>query len=231
MRGIPLSLLHPGDNLPHSDALGVPGWLQWLVCLAVIAAGLWAVVGARLEQRRAPLPATQPEPSASDAGRERLVNTELLPPPRRAAPRERSGTIRRIQTALRGLLFGLGWILGWYALDRARSVEAFAGFIGSPGTDNAARIAFAFAALFWVGAALALVAPRGAALAFAGASVLGLVLACANRWEARVEWWGATAAAEQWDGRWLWTGLAAALALLSVLAGWGRTRPQDFTPR
>jgi hypothetical protein len=192
-------------------------------------AGLWVVIGARLEQRRTPQePAAPPEPAMppTNSGRERLVNTELLAAPRRTTQRECSGVIRRVQAALRPLLFGLGAIFGWYALDRAGAVEAFAGFIGSPGTENASRIAFAFAALFWVGAALALVAPRGAALAFAGAGALGLVLACADRWEARIEWWGANAAASQWNGRWFWTGLAVALALLSFLAGWGHNRPK-----
>ena len=184
------------------------------------------MIDSRLE-RRTISPAPEPGPSPSnDEATEKLVKPELLAPPRQVNRRERSGLIRRVQLVLRPLIFVLGVIFGWYALDRARAVQAFAGFIGSPGTDNAARLAFAFAALLWVGAALAIVAPRGAALAFAGAGILGLVLASANRWEERIEWWGATAAANQWDDLWLWCVLAAILAVLSLLAEWGRPRPE-----
>jgi hypothetical protein len=223
-----LALIHPGDNLPHSDALGVPGWLQWVVGLAVIAAGVWAVIDARPAKRA--LAETSPEPEPEERGRERLVATSVLSEPRRPAERRTWGpVVGRLQLAARPLLFVTGGLFGWYALDRARSVEAFAGFIGSAGTDHAARLAFAFAALFWVGAALALVAPRGAALAFAGAAGIGLALATASRWEERVEWWGIGAAADRWPNAGAWSALAFALALVSLLAGWRRPGTRDFT--
>ena len=76
---------------------------------------------------------------------------------------------------------------------------------------------------------VALVAPRGAALAFAGAGGIAILLATTSRWEERLEWWGVTAAARQWENPALWTAIAFGLALLSLLAGWSRPRPRDFT--
>jgi hypothetical protein len=224
---IHLLALHPGGDFPHSDALGVPAWLQWLIGLALIAAGIWIVIDTRPAKRA--LAAAPPEPPETGQTRDRLVASDLLTQPRRSERRVWAPTLRRAQTALRLLLFLLGVILGWYALDRARAVEAFAGFIGSDGTSRAAQLAFACAALYWVGAALVLVAPRGAALAFLGAGGTLLLLATASRWEERLEWWGVTAAARQWENAALWTAIAFGLALLSLLAGWSRSRPRDFT--
>lgn len=213
-------LLHPGDNIPHSDALGAPAWLQWGVGLAIIAAGIWVVFDAR-RARHAPIQAA-PEPHAESTGA-RLVAGNLLTQPRRAEARDWSPLLGRIQTALRPLLSLIGGVLGWDAIDRARAVEAFAGFVGSNGANNAAQLAFALAALFWVGAALALVAPRGAALAFAGSGGVGLLLATASRWEERLEWWGVAAAAGQWEDVGVWSAIAFGLALISLLAGWRRS--------
>lgn len=221
-----LVLIHPGDNLPHSDTLGMPGWLQWVVGLAIVAAGVWVAVDARASARAVVDASPEPRP---DTRRERLVATAVRAPSPRAQRRDWSPLIERVRRAVRPLLLLIGGLLGWYALDRARSVETFAGFVGSPGTDHAARLAFACAALFWVGAALALVAPRGAALAFLGSGGIALLLATASRWEERIEWWGVAAAAGQWEDAGAWGALAFGLAAVAIFAGWRRPERRDLT--
>lgn len=51
---IHLLALYPGGDIPDSDALGVPGWLQWLIGLAVIMAGVWIVIDIRPAKRASP---------------------------------------------------------------------------------------------------------------------------------------------------------------------------------
>lgn len=120
------------------------------------------------------------------------------------------------------LLLGLG--AGALALDRARAVEALASFISTPGGLNASRLGFSFAALLLVGGALAPTAPRASALVLALATVTGIFLATASRWEERLEWWGAEYVLTAWEQLPLWTVAAAGLALMALAGWWYRPR-------
>lgn len=120
------------------------------------------------------------------------------------------------------LLLGLG--AGALALDRARAVEALASFISTPGGLNASRLGFSFAALLRVGGALAPTAPRASAAVFAIATMIGIFLATASRWEERLEWWGAEYVLTAWEQLPLWAVAAAGLALLALAGWWYRPR-------
>ena len=248
-------LLHPGDGLPHTDALDLPPWVQGVGVMLVVAVGAWLVADAWAERRAAG--AADQAANAADPGErrkgERLVRggpgapeaaaDDALSPTASPLPPEtvmEAARLRGQPAAIEGgatftpprvLLFVLAVVAGWLALDRARAVEAVAAFIGNDGTARAATFAFAFAALFWVGGALTLVAPRGAALAFALAGACGFALATASRWEERLEWWGAGAAAEQWDGLAWWTAAAFGFALLALAAGRNRPSRRRFQMR
>jgi hypothetical protein len=226
----PLMLTHP-SSVPHSDALGVPIWAQWAVVGLVAALGIWLIVDARTDRARSaaapppepdrpPAPAARPdEPLTSN----RLVRADAVAQPvARARPTPAAASGGASPLGVLVLLFGFA--AGWVVLDRVRAVEALASFLRTDGAAQVARLGFAFAALLWVGGALAVVAPRGAILAFAVAGAIGVFLATASRWESRLEWWGASAGLQGWDRLWLWAGFAFALAVLSYAAG--RYRPR-----
>ncbi|HKG25473.1 MAG TPA: hypothetical protein VKB09_07475 [Thermomicrobiales bacterium] len=210
-----IPVAHTG-GLPHADSLGVPVWLQWLV------------VDARLDRRSRPSPAppvkeaTSTEATTHPASRERLVRATAAPRPR-LAQAQRPGAATGQLSPARLLVLLVGFTAGWVALDRVRAVDALANFLRTDGAAQVARLGFAFAALLWVGAALAPVAPRGSALAFGVAGAIGTFLATASTWERRLEWRGAASVLNAWDRLPLWAGAAFALALFSLLAG--RYRP------
>jgi hypothetical protein len=97
-------------------------------------------------------------------------------------------------------------------------------FIRTDGAAQVAQLAFAFAALLWVGGALAPVAPRGAIAILVIAGAIGTFLSVPDRWEVRLEWWGAQSVLDAWSSRPLWAGGAFCLALLTLIA-------ERFRPR
>jgi hypothetical protein len=209
-------LFHP-SNLPHSDSLGVPTWLQWLVVVLALAIGGWLVLEARADRRARPEPAAPERDDADNPpARDRLVRVTSVARPPTVAP---SGATPGLMSPPRLLVLLIGFAAGWAALDRVRAVEALATFIRTGGAAQVARLGFCFAALLWVGAALAPVAPRGAALAFDTAGAIGTFLATASRWERRLEWWGANAVLKEWDRLPVWAVGAFLLALLALAAG------------
>jgi hypothetical protein len=117
------------------------------------------------------------------------------------------------------LVLLIGLTAGWTAIDRVRAIDMLAGFIRTDGAAQVVRLGFSFAALLWVGAALAPVAPRGAAIAFAVAGAIGAFLAMPSQWERRLEWWGAGAVLHTWDHRAFWAGGAFVLSALALAAG------------
>jgi hypothetical protein len=227
----PLFLTHP-SSVPHSDALGVPIWAQWVVVGLVGALGIWLIVDARSDRARsvpdAPPPDADRPPAPAHPADEplpsnRLVRADVVVRPvvrPSGVTTEASGGANPLGVLV--LLFG--FVAGWVVLDRVREVEALASFLRTDGAAQVARLGFAFAALLWVGGALAVVAPRGAILPFAVAGAIGVFLATASEWESRLEWWGASAVLQGWDRLWLWAGFAFALAILSFAAG--RYRPR-----
>jgi hypothetical protein len=118
----------------------------------------------------------------------------------------------------RALTVTVSALMGWYGLDRARAVSDFAGFVGSDGTINAARLAFAFASLFWVAGSIVLFSLRGATVAFGLCGLVGAVLATATHWEQRIEWWGASAALREWPSIEWWSAGAFAMAAITIFA-------------
>ena len=104
------------------------------------------------------------------------------------------------------------------AIDRVRAVDTMGNFIRTDGAAQVARLGFAFAALLWVGAALAPVAPRGAVVILLIAAGIAGFLSMPERWEVRLEWWGAEGVLAGWSSLPLWAGIAAGLALLTILA-------------
>jgi hypothetical protein len=77
-----VALLHPG-GVPHSDALGLPTWLQWLIVLIAAALGGWLIVDARGMRKRSTQPEDEPfelfaEIPESVPTRERLVASTVL---------------------------------------------------------------------------------------------------------------------------------------------------------
>jgi hypothetical protein len=209
-------LFHP-SNIPHSDTLGVPTWLQWSVLAIALAIGGWLVFEARADRRGR---AGQEVPTTSDAtdrpATERLVRRTSTARPR-PVPADAAPEVPLNPPGV--LVLVIGFVAGWFALDRVRAVDVLAGFIRTNGVDRAVRLGFCFAALLWVGAALAPVAARGAALAFGSAGVIGIFLATPSRWERRLEWWGAGAVLNSWDHRPYWAAGAFALAVLALAAG------------
>ncbi|MEA2597266.1 MAG: hypothetical protein QOF01_3735 [Thermomicrobiales bacterium] len=195
-------LAHPSD-LPHADALGVGSWLQWLVVAVALGIGGWLVLDARAERRSG----RGETPETSDA--------VAAPPPVNVTSLGTSSTLNPPGL----LVLVAGFAAGWVALDRVRAVDALASFIRTDGAAQVARLGFCFAALLWVGAALAPVAPKGAALAFGVAGVIGVFLATAASWERHLEWWGAATVLDAWERLPLWVGGAFVLALLAVGAG------------
>jgi hypothetical protein len=222
-------VLHTG-GLPHADSLGVPSWLQWLVVALALGIAGWLVLDARTQRRSCPAPdpverVRQDKPGTVHA-RERLVRTTTVTRPKRvAASPPVSTTATRSPPRLLVLL--VGFAAGWVALDRVRGVDTLGNFIKTDGAAQVARLGFSFAALLWVGAALAPVAPRGSALAFTIAGAIGTFLATASSWERRLEWWGATAVLNDWGGLPYWAAAAFALALLALAAG--RYQPRRRT--
>jgi hypothetical protein len=224
------SIILHGGGLPHADTLGVPVWLQWLVVGIALAIAGWLVVDARQQRRTQPrstpgpvehIEQTERADTTTSPTRERLVRTDAIAqatrPKRVVQPRPVATTTPWSPPRLLVLL--AGFAAGWIALDRVRGVDALGSFIKTDGAAQVARLGFSFAALLWVGAALAPVAPRGSALAFGVAGAIGTFLATASSWERRLEWWGATAVLNDWDGLPYWAGAAFVLALLTLAAG------------
>jgi hypothetical protein len=206
-------LYHP-SNVPHSDTLGIPTWLQWLVLAIALVIGGWLLIAARTERRenvdrRAAAIGDGDDRPATGRFVRTALDTRPRPAQTKAAPRVPVNPF-----GLFALL--IGFLAGWFALDRVRAVDALAGFIRTGGADKVVRLGFCYAALLWVGAALAPVAARGAALAFAAAGVIGTFLATPSRWERRLEWWGAGAVLNAWDHRAYWAAGAFGLALLAL---------------
>lgn len=221
--------LHPAD-LPHAETLGVSWWVQWGVVLAVVAIGAWLVVDARRERRSRTMDLNRGSDPVqiSDAQSPDAMTPERLV--RRVTPEAR-GRSRVRQTAggtgfnpVQLVVTTVGFAAGWAAIDRVRAVDTMGNFVRTDGAAQVARLGFACAALLWVGAALAPVAPRGAAVAFTLAGAIATFLAVPDRWEVRLEWWGAGSVLEAWSSRPLWAGFAFLLALLTVLA-------ERFRPR
>jgi hypothetical protein len=200
----------------------MPWWMQWTVVLAVVAIGGWLVVTARMERqsRAAESPNDTVEAAASaspsTSGRPRLVKTSV--------PVARTQTRVRVTERARGFnpmqLFVtvFGFAAGWVAIDRVRAVDTMGNFIRTDGAAQVAQLAFAFAALLWVGGALAPVAPRGAIAILLIAGAIGTFLSVPDRWEVRLEWWGAQGVLNAWSSRPLWAGGAFCLALLTLIA-------------
>lgn len=184
-----LPVLH-GGGLPHSDTLGVPFWLQWLIIVLALGIAGWLVLDARTQRRSRPAPGPIERVDQDDSGtvpaRERLVKTTRLTQPKRVAHSQPVTTTTPLSPP-RLLILLAGFAAGWIALDRVRGVDALASFIKTDGAAQVARLGFSFAALLWVGAALAPVAPRGSALAFGVAGAIGAFLATASSWERRLE--------------------------------------------
>jgi hypothetical protein len=92
-----VALLHPG-GVPHSDALGLPTWLQWLIVLIAAALGGWLIVDARGMRKRSTQPEDDPfelftEVPESVPARERLVASTVLtarPAATKPAPKRHS---------------------------------------------------------------------------------------------------------------------------------------------
>jgi hypothetical protein len=179
-----LPLLHP-SSLPHSDTLGVPTWLQWLVVAIALAIGGWLVLEARADRRAR----SAGEPAASEGEEDGPSSRRLV----RAKPAAPSQKTSRPAAATRGslsppslLVLVIGVVAGWSAIDRVRAVDALAGFIRTDGAAQVVRLGFCFAALLWVGAALAPVASRGAAVACGVAGVIWTFLTVPSRWARRL---------------------------------------------
>jgi hypothetical protein len=215
-----LPVLH-GGGLPHTDTLGVPGWVQWSVLALVAVVAAWLIRdGRRARQRSAPRPEPiRPVVPQSTSTRSGLVKTAVIAESVARPPKPRPAAVERAPVNPVGfLILVLAGIAGWMALDRARSVDALATFIRTPGGENAARLAFAVASLFWAAGVVAVVAPRLAAALFAIATGLLIALARAGDWERRLEWFGASAVLKSWSNLTLWCLISAGFAFLSLAA-------------
>jgi hypothetical protein len=213
-----LPVLH-GGGLPHTDTLGVPAWVQWTVLAVVALVAIWLIQDGRRARRRL---APRPEPArpiVSQSTQSGLVRSAVIAESIARPPKPRPVAVERAPINPVGfLILVLAGIAGWMALDRARSVDALATFIRTPGGENAARLAFAVASLFWAAGVVAVVAPRLAAALFALAAGLLIALTRAADWERRLEWFGASAVLESWGNLVLWCLIAAGFALLSLAA-------------
>lgn len=89
---------------------------------------------------------------------------------------------------MRILTFLLGLILGVLVLDDATKIDFLAGLAGTTNAATVSALAYVFALLTFAGAVLAIPAPRGAALAFMVAGVLGLFLGATTVWANAVVW-------------------------------------------
>jgi hypothetical protein len=187
--------------------------------------------------RRANLPrvAASPVATSIEAGRMvRLAAGDLAMPSARSRLVARNTTDRPAAILLlpigqtgpaswlnpiRLLTLVLGVVAGFFAVDRARAVALWAGMIPSDGASNALAFAIAFAALLLAGATLAPAMPRVSALVFLLAAGIAGFLATASKWEASIEWWGASSVLTAWERLPLWSAGAVGLALLAF-AGW-----------
>jgi hypothetical protein len=220
--------LHPG-GFPHSDTLGVPGWVQWTVLIVVLSIGAWLIRDARIARRHSaprPVQTSAAEPAAAvqrTSTRPSLVKAHVVAEttarrPPRIAREATQASSRVVVNPVGVLILALAGIAGWLALDRAHSVDALATFLRTPGAENAARLAVAVASLFWAGGVVALVAPRLAAALFALAGIVIGVLSTAAHWERRMEWFGASAVLKGWSSLETWAIVAVGFVLLSLIA-------------
>lgn len=216
--GLIVSLLHP-SGIPHTDTLGIPPWVQWVLIVALAVIAIWMAFDLRAAHRQPERSEAMPVDGVTSS--ERLVAKVAIPEPKRRIAVEPSvARFRAGEVAPRATIAVSGLVFGWFAIDRARAVDSFASLIQSPGTNYAARLAIAIAALFWVGGALAFVSLPGAAIGFGSAGTIGFILVVADRWEARLELWGMSAAANRWSSLGTWSASAIAFAMLCVLEQW-----------
>jgi hypothetical protein len=203
--------------------------VQWTVLIVVFAVGAWLIRDARIARRQsAPsdVRTARPEPAPVSApqtsSRPSLVKAHVVAEAAvRRPPVARTVTTASIRTTLNPigvLILVLAGVAGWMALDRAHSVDALATFLRTPGAENAARLATAVASLFWAGGVVALVAPRLAAVLFALAGIVLVVLSTASHWERRMEWFGASAVLKGWSSLETWAIVAVGFILLSLIA-------------
>jgi len=89
---------------------------------------------------------------------------------------------------MRILTLLLGLILGVLVLDDATKIDFLAGLAGTTNAATVSALAYVFALLTFAGAVLAIPAPRGAAVTFIVAGVLGLVLGVTTIWANAVVW-------------------------------------------
>ena len=125
---------------------------------------------------------------------------------------------------IRVLTAVLGIGAGVEAMDRVRSIMELDAMLGTEGTFQVSRAAIWLTVLLCVGGALAMPAPKLAAVAFLGAAGLAAFFAVASWWESRLEWWGAEYALTAWSDLWVWVGVGLGLAVLALLGGLYRTR-------
>src|SRR3954452_23172212 len=98
-----VALLHPG-GVPHSDALGLPTWLQWLIVLIAAGLGGWLIVDARGMRKHSKQPEDDPfelfaEVPESVPARERLVaSTVLTARPAAAKPATKRQLVQPVTT-------------------------------------------------------------------------------------------------------------------------------------
>jgi hypothetical protein len=118
----------------------------------------------------------------------------------------------------------LGVGAGVQAMDRVREIMELDAMLGTEGTLQVSRVALWITVLFCVGGALAMPAPKLAAVALLGAAALSAFLAVASWWESKLEWWGAEYALTAWSNLWVWAGVGVGLAALALVGGWYRPR-------
>ncbi len=124
----------------------------------------------------------------------------------------------RVLTAVLGIGAGVE------AMDRVRAIMELDAMLGSEGTSQVSRVAIWLTVLLCVGGALAMPAPKLAAVAFLGAAALATFFAVVGWWESKLEWWGAEYALTAWSNLWTWAGVGLGLAVLAVLGGWYQPR-------
>jgi hypothetical protein len=114
------------------------------------------------------------------------------------------------------MTFVLGVLMGALVVDNVESTAALARFAGTETASLAARSVYGFTVLIFIGAALVVVSPRAAAIAFALAGLLGALLGASGVWS---NWFGgfdAELILDLWADRLAWAGAAFLLAVLAA---------------
>lgn len=89
---------------------------------------------------------------------------------------------------MRVLALVLGLVLGVLVLEEATVVGTLAGFAGTNEAAVVAGLGYAVAVLCFVGAALALPAPRGSTITFAVAGLVAVLVGAGTIWANMLVW-------------------------------------------